>query len=592
MAQTEINDISTDSSLVDPEKDLLGHANFAKYLADSICKMTFPEGFVIAVYGSWSSGKSTLLNFLVHYLQQKPDEEQPIIVPFNPWLFSGQQDITRSFFEQLQNVLSQKGSVSKGLKERIADFAKIISEIPLPYAQTGKAVATLFDDKEKEASELKEEVEGTLEKQQQRIVVTIDDVDRLPSNDIKQLLRIFKAIPNFTNVVYVLVFDKEVVMKTIAETKETSGEAYLEKIIQVGFELPVPDKTSLRRLLFEKLDGIFADTPKELFDPIHWGNIYLQAIDHFIINLRDIVHLTETLTVTYPGVKGEVNPVDFIAIESLRVFCPMVYNTIIHNPHAFTPEVNTSRDELKNFHNAWIAELPDEQKQPIKNLLMYLFPQLKFVWGNSYLDGEQELKWREQLRVCSLEIFPIYFRLTFLTSKLSNTQVKAILALAEDKDKFGEHLIKLANQKRLDGTTQVRAFLEQLENYPQQEIPVNYIPSIVQALFDVGEELLCVEDESQSIFDLGNKVIISRFILRSLRRLEEPVRFEMLKKAISQGKANSIISHEIATLKEQQSKYSSDKFNLEDEWLVNAQHLKELSEIAATRQQSTDTNDK
>jgi hypothetical protein len=77
-----------------------------------------------------------------------------------------------------------------------------------------------------------------------------------------------------------------------------------------------------------------------------------------------------------------------------------------------------------------------------------------------------------------------------------------------------------------------------------------------------------------------------------LRRLEEPARFEVLKKAISQGKANSIISHEIATLKEQQSQYGSDTFNLEEEWLVNAQHLKELEEIAAKRQPETDTNEK
>ena len=591
MAETEINDISTDSSLVDPEKDLLGHASFAKYLADSICKMTFPEGFVIAVYGSWSSGKSTLLNFLVHYLKQKPDEEEPIIVPFNPWLFSGQQDITRSFFEQLQNVLSQKGSVSKGLKERIADFAKVISEIPLPYAQTGKAVATLFDDKEKEASELKQEVEDTLGQQQQRIVVTIDDIDRLPANDIKQLLHIFKAIPNFNNVVYVMVFDKDVVIKTIAESKEISGEAYLEKIIQVGFELPIPDKSSLRSLFFEKLDGIFADTEKELFDQIHWSNIYFQGIDHFISNLRNIVHFTDTLTVTYPAVKDEVNPVDFIAMESLRVFCPVIYNTIIHNPHAFVGEVNTSIDELKNLHNTWIAQLRDEDKQPIKNLLMHLFPKLKVVWGNSNLNKQQYLEFRKNLRVCSLEIFPIYFRLTLSAYQLSNTQIKAIFALAEDTD-IGEHLIKLANQISLDGTTQVRAFLEQLENYPEQEIPVNYIPSIVQALFDIDEELLSPQDESKSLFSFGNEVIMSRFILRSLRRLEEPVRFEVLKKAISQGKALTIISHEIATLKEQQSKYDSDKFNLEEEWLVNAQHLKELSEIATKKQQSTDTNEK
>jgi len=142
----ELNDLSTDNPLSDPKTDRLGYATFARHLADSICKMTFPQGFVIALYGSLGSGKSTILNFIIHYLKQKPEEEQPIIVPFNPWLFSGQEDITRRFFEQLKTVLSQGKSVPKGLKARLADVAKVVSEIPLPYAQTGNAIATLFDD--------------------------------------------------------------------------------------------------------------------------------------------------------------------------------------------------------------------------------------------------------------------------------------------------------------------------------------------------------------------------------------------------------------------------------------------------------------
>ncbi|MEJ6482246.1 KAP family NTPase [Nostoc punctiforme UO1] len=394
MAQTTINDISVDSSLVDPEKDLLGHANFAKYLADSICKMTFPEGFVIAVYGSWNSGKSTLLNFVVHYLQQKEDEEQPIIVPFNPWLLSGHQNITRRFFEQLQNVLSQQSSVPKGLKERLADFAAIISDIPLPYAQTGKALAALLDEKDKEAAELKEEVEETLVQQQRRIVVTIDDIDRLAAEDIKQLFRIFKAMRNFTNLVYLLVFDKQVVMKTIAEPKEISGEEYLEKIIQVSFELPVPDKISLRRLLFEKLDNIFTESPKPEINQTRWGEIYFQGIDRFINSIRDITRFINTLTVTYPAVKDEVNPVDFIAIESLRVFSPNIYSIIHQNPHILVGKVNPSIEELNSLLNTWIAQLPVEDKQPVKNLLMHLFPKLKSIFYNTCLHKKQELEWR------------------------------------------------------------------------------------------------------------------------------------------------------------------------------------------------------
>ena len=108
MAETEtksreesdnFNELSVDSTLTDPKADRLGYAPFARYLADSICNMDFTGGFIIGVYGSWNSGKSTLLNFIVHYLKQKPENEQPLIVPFNPWSFSGSEDIPRRFFD-------------------------------------------------------------------------------------------------------------------------------------------------------------------------------------------------------------------------------------------------------------------------------------------------------------------------------------------------------------------------------------------------------------------------------------------------------------------------------------------------------------
>ncbi|GAB1539221.1 KAP family P-loop domain protein [Scytonema sp. NUACC21] len=577
MAQAEINDLSQGIPSIKPEQDRLGYATFAKHLADSICKMSFSEGFVIAVYGSLSSGKSTLLNLVVHYLKQKPDEEQPIIVPFNPWLFSGHQDITRRFFDQLQNVLSQVTAVPKGLKERIANVAKAISEIPLPYAQAGKAVATLVDDEQKETSELKEEVEDSLMKQQRRIVITIDDIDRLPTEDIKQLFRLLKAIPNLTNIVYLLVFDKEVVIKALADSQGTPGQEYLDRIVQVAFELPSPGKTSLRRLLFEKLDGVIGDKSKDLFEPTRWSNVYFYGIDYFITNLQDIVRLIDRLTVTYPAVECEVNPVDFIALESLRVFCPIAYDTIWQNKNAFLEERNYSLEELKNFHNFWMAQLPDEDKQPVQKLLMYLFPKLEMIWGNSKSIEKQIVDFQKQLRVCCQEIFPIYFRLNFLEADLSNTQIKAVLSSACHAKFFGEKLIELTRQKRYDGTTLVREFLERLENYAEKVIPTHCISVIVEALFDVGEQLLCPEDQPNTIFDFGNEVRIHRLISQLLCRLDEPTRFELLKTSMGQGQALSIIAKEVDTLGEQQAS------SPEDEGLVSAEHLQELQAIVSMR---------
>ncbi len=586
-----LNDISAYNPLTEPKTDLLGYAPFAKHLAESICQMKFPGGFVIAVYGSSGAGKSTLLNFIVHYLKQKPENEQPIVIPFNPWLFSGHQDIPRRFIDQLQSVLTEWKSVPKGLRDRIADFGQFVSKIPLPYTQAGEAVATIFDNQQKDTSDLKEEVEHELQQQHPRIVVTIDDIDRLTAEEIGQLFRVVTSIPNFTDVVYLLACDREVVVKALAQTQGISGEAYLEKIVQVHFELPHADKTLLRKLLFAKLSAVLADTPKQLLNQTRWGNLYYQGIDHFIINPRDIVRLTNNLSVAYPAVKGEVNPVDFIAVESLRVFCPMMYNIIRKNSQAFAGHaddksfLDSSGDELKRLHNSWIAQVQEQDKQPVKRLLLHLFPKLQAVWGNTYHDVEHEL-WRRQLRVCSLEVFPIYFRLALSEGELSNTEMKAILALAKDTKAFGETLIAIAEQKRPDGTTQVRAFLERLEDYTATEIAGDDISSIVQALFDVGDRLLRPEDEPYGMFDFGNDVRIDRIIWQLLRRQDEPLRFEMLKQAISSGNALSTIVRELVTCGQQQGKYGADQPGSEEEWLLTAQHLKELEELTLKRVQA------
>src|SRR5919199_111776 len=513
------NELATDTALIEPKQDRLGYAPFAEHLAESICKMNFPEGFVIAIYGASGSGKSTLLNFLRYYLKQKPENEQPIIVSFNPWLFSGDEDITKRFVNQLQSSLSQLKFVPRGFRARVANFVKAATEIPLPYAQAGKAI----------------------------------------------------------------------VVKNLADAQGIPGETYLDQIVQASFELPLPDKTSLRRLFFEKLNAVLADTPKSLFDQTHWGNVYFQGIDHFITNPRDIVRLTNILTVTYPAVKDEVNPVDFIAIESLRVFRPMVYDLIRKNQKFFAGQAKAkgflfpTLDELKAFHNSWISQLQNEDREPVKRLLLRLFPKLEAVYHDTYCGEKNEPRWRKHLRVCSLDIFPNYFRLTLTEVEFSDTEAKALLALANDAKAFGENLIELANQKRKDGTTQARVSLERLENYTEQEIPADNIPSIVQALFDVGDQLLRPEDEPQGMFDFSNDIRIGRIISQLLRRLDEQARFEMLKQAMSNGNALSIIVREVATLGQEQGKYGADESIPEEEWLIGEQHLKELEEIALKR---------
>ena len=155
--------------------------------------------------------------------------------------------------------------------------------------------------------------------------------------------------------------------------------------------------------------------------------------------------------------------------------------------------------------------------------------------------------------------------------------MKAILALAHDADAFGAKLVDLSTQLRPDGRTRLRAFLDRLEDYTEQEIPEAHIASVVHALFLVGDKLLRPEDEPRNILDFGNDLRIGRIIRQLLRRLEEPERFEILHDAISASESLATSVREVAIFEQghkRQPKWS------DDQRIVNAEHLEVLRDLA------------
>ncbi|MBD2419424.1 AAA family ATPase [Anabaena cylindrica FACHB-243] len=585
----DLNILSADNPLTNPKDDKLGYASFAENLAKSICKMSPSDGLVMAVYAPWGSGKSTLLNFIVHYLEQKPEEEQPIIVPFNPWWFSGQEDLTKSFFDQLLGVLYDKWqSLDANAKELLTSLAERVAPIPgLLTKGFAATVNTIIQPKD--IHKLKKEVEELLRKENKKILIVIDDIDRLTAEEIRQLFRVIKAVANFPNVIYLLLFDKEVVVKALEDIQKIDGEAYLEKIVQVPFELPLPDKFSLRKIFEVDIEKIFADTPEELFQEDHWRDVYLQGIEHFITTPRSIRRLINTLMVTYPAVKGEVNFVDFIAIETIRVFCPLIYNIVRHNSELFsgymlyeTASSYMSEEERKIFHDSWISQINKKDKKAVKNIMRLIFPGIRTpIEHPGVIIMSQELaKDNNQLRISVGEIFPRYFHLSIPEGDISNSEMKAILTLASDSQAFAEKLLEFSNQIRPDGTSRVKLFLNRLRDLDEKDIPLNCVPSILEALFKVGDNLLRLEDQINSSFAMGNEYEIEFLIHQLLERIEKEKRGIILQESMQKGQAIFTIVWQVISLGEQHSKYEATRSKPEEERLVNSQQLEELEQVA------------
>jgi predicted KAP-like P-loop ATPase len=134
------NPLSGDNPLSDPRNDLLESAPFSKLIARSISRMRPSEGIVMAVNGPWGSGKSTILNFVLYYLQHDFTDPNVVVIRFNPWWFPGREDLTRLLISLIRIRLGDKGH--EDLKNKLADFSELVSKIPIiPGIEAGGFIA-------------------------------------------------------------------------------------------------------------------------------------------------------------------------------------------------------------------------------------------------------------------------------------------------------------------------------------------------------------------------------------------------------------------------------------------------------------------
>jgi predicted KAP-like P-loop ATPase len=578
--------LSSDSPLTHPDQDELDYSPFAQIMAKAIVNMSPSDGLVMSLNGPWGSGKSTVLNFVIYYLTQYDLDKQPIIVQFNPWWFSDREDLIRLLIGQIRTALGRKDFSE--LRKKLAAFSELVSNIPsLPGREIGKTAAKLLDLQPNIIS-LKKSIGKLLLDGKKKILVIVDDIDRLPPDEIRELFRTIKATANFPNTIYLLAFDNQVVTDALERGFVTSGKDYLEKIVQVPFVLPSPDKFSLRRLLFSKLDNILIKTPSELFDKTYWTNTFFEGIDHYIHTPRDVTRLFNALRATYPALVGEVNPVDYIAIEAIRVFSPGFYEIIQANAEQLSGTYSSwgttvqEKNQEKAKFDEWLEIVPQKNRSGLKRLMINLFPKFAGTYGGTSYAPDYIRIWQKQLRVCSPDHFSIYFKFSVSRDSISNAEMNVLLNKTSNSEEFSTALVEYSKQHRRDGSTRLRIILERLEVYTH-DIPIDHISVVINSFFQIGDELLKKEDKPKGIFDFDNEMLILRINYQILLRLSQEQRFSIYQDAIEKGNSISIIEMEVTVLGQEHGKFGGEIKRPEPDRVVNGHQLEKLENLALTK---------
>ena len=477
----------------DRDKDQFEYEEFSSSLAIALASIKDPIGYVVSIEGPWGSGKSTCLEYLRHDLKSYPEI---IEVPYNPWMLSGTEQVVEGLLCALINGAARLGSketnaVIEKLSKLAMPIAKLYGEIgPDPISRgLAKAASSIDIISKLDLVQLKADAALALQSKEimnKRIVVTIDDIDRLSPSEIRCLFSAIKSALDLPNILFVTVFDRKVVSKALEVKDVIRGRDYLEKIIQAPFNLPHPSTYTLVHTLIEGLLNIFDNSFVDDLEGDRFWKLFHTCLSQYLRTPRNIFRLLNVLRLTYPAVKQEVCHVDFIAIETLRVFNPGFYQAIRENSNlVLSKELDMPSGEFASrifslaeesspslSGNPLISHLTDSDLTPEVKLLTLLFPQIyKNLFSNQI---QRRLKqspvsenWYKELRICDPDRFWSYFLVQDKKRRMSNSEYNDLLCSLKVNDSIEQRLIELSKQFSVSGYTRAVFFFERLSKAEQ-----------------------------------------------------------------------------------------------------------------------------
>lgn len=400
------------------------------------------KSFSIGIVGKWGYGKSSYLALLEKRILK--EEEKYILVKFNPRhsksIETIQFDFFQAFFEELKEYDSRfSKSFNNYLKAiQIIDTNNLIDSIQNGF--------NAFLDVESE----KDIINLAIQRINKKIIVIIDDLDRLLAEEIIEVFKIIDGTASFSNTVFITAFDKEHINKIIDEKYTNEETFFSDKFFNVEIFLPAIDK----KIIYEFIKDILLKT----FEP---------------------------KTIDISKVQLDINK----ELEGLKYH--------IEN------NISTMRDAkrfLNSFHN---------QFSLVKEMLVFkeyfLLSLIKYKYYDIYLTIQKEmfpsLQYIDLNAVHNNSFNDIDFRLNSLLKKIVSRHFDKDNYCCNDKEELSETRIKEMIESKIDNN--ILLILKNLFNSTNIEDPKSIGNS---NMFDF------YFDENDNIEDYKNTAVYYKFL--------------------------------------------------------------------------------
>ncbi|MCV3349137.1 P-loop NTPase fold protein [Campylobacter sp. RKI_CA19_01128] len=355
-----------------------------------------------------------------------------------------------NFFSKVPQKLEDLALLFKMSSYVIADPVTSVA-----MSKTSNAISDfnkLLSAEKKGLDEIKNKINTALSNIDTKIIIVIDDLDRLADTDIREIFQLVRSIADFKNTMYILAYDNEIVTKALDKIQKDKGERYIEKIVQVPIVLPKLNKANLTAIFMQKIEQfsfIYEKIDKNEFVNKIKKNNFTGAFE----SIRDINRYLNVLKFEMSVIKQELYLYDFAVITLFKVFEPKFYGFIYNHFEIFAGtalasyEINREEQEsiYTNMIDKQIESLNKLNKKVIKKLLISIFPKIYDLYNRNFFDLKDRKKYKHKHRIASLDYFQYYFVLNFAENIIRKETIDKIIKAKshqEYDDIFNEYDLK------------------------------------------------------------------------------------------------------------------------------------------------------
>lgn len=376
------------------KNDLLGFSDIADKFAERVINQGSSDSVVFGVDAPWGIGKSSFVNFCREYWREKHNN-RVIVYMFNPLKYEDRENLLEKFIDGLIKEI-QKNLFIPEIRPVMSTYAKMIRSIKgnflglfnFEVVNNKYSIEDAFND-----------LEFTLSNIDQKIIIVIDDLDRLNLSAVKDLLFTIKKSFTLPNISYVLCYDAENI--NALERKKPDFEKvteFLEKFVNVKVSLYLNSNKLIEytsKNLEKSLSGNSQANPllvskaigglKELF----LSNEYHSYVQ-FIGDIRKIKRLINTILLLdiekMDFDNSDINSYDLIHLLLIYINYPNVfrkiYNTETGGKKGFFSLVSQYEDGYPKDKN-----VPHVRDSEYKNSIIYS----KYLKSPLLTDGQKFL---------------------------------------------------------------------------------------------------------------------------------------------------------------------------------------------------------